>query len=182
MYPFLAQLKRFLGGQTRTELLPVHQLAEQLKSVSITGRMAYAITCLEIIIRDENLNQAEFQPLLDILWNFTSNPDLSDWEELIMPFIPDSEILDQEYDYKPYQNLSRELLAIIDEIIEVGRGNLYAGVITHSPATLESTLQVVRYMVANKHALPLIARFQRSPFTPQDQHGWGKRLDRAFFQ
>ncbi|GAA4506313.1 hypothetical protein GCM10023172_35430 [Hymenobacter ginsengisoli] len=182
MYQFLAQLKYFLGGQTRIQPLPMHQLTEQLKLVSITGRMAYAITCLEIIIRDEKLNEVEFQPLLDALWDFTSNPDLSDWEELIMPFIPDSEIPGQKYDYKPYQHLSQELLACIDEIIEVGRGNLYAGVRTHSPATLESTLQVVRYMLANNHPLPLIENFQRSPFTLQDQHGWGKRLNRDFFQ
>lgn len=158
------------------------QLTEQLKSISITGRMAYAITCLEIIIRDRKLNQVDFQPLLNALWNFTSNSDLSDWEELIMPFIPDAAGAGQNYAYKPYRSSSQETLACIDEIIEVGRGNLYAGVRTHSPATLESTLHVVRYMVANSHSLPAIENFQRSPFTLQDQHGWGKRVDRVFFQ
>ncbi len=163
-------------------------LTEQLKLVSITGRMAYAITCLEIIIRDRKLNQTDFQPLLNALWNFTSNPDLSDWEELIMLFIPNSQFRDKEQDFSIpqtlllYQALPQALLACIDEIIEVGRGNLYAGVRTHSPATLESTLQVVRYMAANDHSLPAIENFQRSPFTLQDQHGWGKRVDRAFFQ
>ena len=150
--------------------------------------MAYSITCLEIIIRAEKLNQIEFQPLLTTLWNFTSNPDLSEWEELIMPFIPDSEFKNKEQIFTIpqtlpfYQSLSQALVSCIDEIIEVGRGNLYAGTRTHSPATLESTMQVVRYMVTNKHALPLIERFQRSPFTLQDQHGWGKRVDRDFFQ
>lgn len=160
----------------------MHKLTEQLKSISITGRMAYAITCLEISIRAEKLNQEDFQPLLDTLWSFTSTPDLGEWEELIMPFIPDLKAANHDFDYEPYQSLSEPLLTCIDEIIEVGRGNLYAGVVTHSPATLESTLQVIRYMMANNHPLPLVENFQRSPFTLQDQHGWGKRVNRAFFQ
>lgn len=160
----------------------MQQLTQHLKSVSITGRMAYAITCLEIIIRVEKLNQVAFQPLLDALWDFTSNPDLGVWEERIMPFIPDAEILNQEYEYEVYQSLPQALLTCIDEIIEVGRGNLYAGVRTHSPETLESTLQVIEYMTANNYPLPPIENFQRSPFTLQDQHGWGKRVDQAFFQ
>lgn len=159
---------------------------QQLKAVSITGRMAYGITCLEVIIRHDNLDKEAFQPLLAALWDFTDNPDLSIWDENIMPFIPEDRE-DWPLGGTPaislfYQTLPPALLTCIAEIIDIGRGNLYAGVQSHSPATLASVMWVVQYMLANRYPLPQIENFQRSPFTLQDQHGWGNRVARSFFQ
>ncbi|HET9504061.1 MAG TPA: hypothetical protein VFO93_11000 [Hymenobacter sp.] len=159
---------------------------QQLKAVSITGRMAYSITCLEIIIQHDNLDQQAFQPLLTALWDFTDNPDLGNWDENIMPFIPEDRtgwpIGGTPAISLFYQTLPPALLTCIDEIIDVGRGNLYAGVQSHSPATLTSVMWVVQYMLAHGYPLPQTEIFQRSPFTLQDQHGWGNRVARSFFQ
>nr|GFD59054.1 hypothetical protein [Tanacetum cinerariifolium] len=54
--------------------------------------MAYSVTCLEIIVRHDKLDQEAFQPLLAALWDFADNPDLSIWEENIMRFIPEDRV------------------------------------------------------------------------------------------
>ena len=154
-------------------------IEEQLKTISITGRMAYCTTCLEIIIHQDKLSQEAFSPLLAALWDFTSNPDLSDWEEKIQQFIPE---LSSAETNELYKNISSPLLTCIDEIIEVGRGNLYTGVQSYSPATLSSAMWVVWYLLAGGYPLPRMDIFQRSPFTTQGQHGWGDRVDKSFFR
>ncbi|MET4105917.1 hypothetical protein [Hymenobacter sp. UYP22] len=172
----------------------LQQLEDHLKGVSITGRMAYCISCLESALASEQLHGPELENLLAHLWEFTSSTDLGDWEERIMDFLPEV-ILDSSQKQpafltveaakqlkKIYSVLSPSLLQCIDDIIEVGRGNLYAGTVGHSQNTLAPTMSVVRYMVAKGYALPAIDKFLRSPFSEQDSHGWGKRLDRRFFQ
>ena len=148
--------------------------------------MAYGITCLETIIQHDNLSQEAFKPVLAALWDFTDNPDLGIWDENIMHFIPEDRVglpLGGTPEISLfYQDISPALLSCIDEIIEIGRGNLYGGVQSHSPATLASTIWVAQYMLANDYPLPSIENFQRSLFTLQDQHGWGKRAPRSFFQ
>ncbi|MCR5890035.1 hypothetical protein LRS06_20110 [Hymenobacter sp. J193] len=172
----------------------LRQLEEQLKSVSITGRMAYCITCLENIFASEQLHEPELETLLMCLWDFTSNPDLSEWEERIMDFLPEivldgspKELVCLSVEAANrlkiiYQQLPQSLLRCIDDIIEVGRGNLYAGTVGRSQQTLTPTMAVVRHMVAQGYPLPIIDNFLRSPFSEQDQHGWGRRVERSFFQ
>ena len=174
--------------------VPVNPLALQLQTVSIRGRVAYCTTCLEVIFAAEKLNAAAFATLLSCLWDFTSSPDLSEWEDKAMDFYSDSILLegfdeqrqltaDEFQQLKTsYSALSAGQLACIDETIEVGRGNLYAGTVGYSACTLASTLKIVQHMQTNNYPLPPIERFLRSPFCEEDQHGWGKKVDRNFFQ
>lgn len=176
----------------RPEPAPVSPLEQQLRTVSITGRVAYCICCLETAFVAGNIDLTGIQPLLSCLWDFTSNPDLSNWEAKAVDFYSDSIFEEQtETQLAPaqiqrlkaaYFSLSPELLACIDEAIEVGRGNLYGGVVSHSECTLASTMHIVRFMNDKGYPLPAIEKFLRSPFNKEDMHGWGKRLDRNFFQ
>ncbi|MGI4886487.1 MAG: hypothetical protein ACRYFR_16140 [Janthinobacterium lividum] len=173
---------------------PVNPLALQLQTVSIRGRVAYCTTCLEVIFAAEKLNAAAFAPLLSCLWDFTSSNDLSEWEDKAMDFYSVSilvEGFDEQQQLKAddfqrlktsYSELSAGQLVCIDETIEVGRGNLYASTAGGSADTLASTLNIVQHMQTNNYPLPSIDRFLRSPFCEEDQHGWGKRADRSFFQ
>jgi hypothetical protein len=167
-------------------------LERQLQTVSIRGRVAYGATCLESILTSAATDVAEFAPLFACLWKFTSSPDLSEWEEKIMDFYSES-VLDnsEEINSPPPENLQRlrasytalstSQLACIDEAIEIGRGNLYAGVVGHSAATLASTMHLVHHLQAHGNPLPPIDKFLRSPFNQENQHGWGKPVDRSFF-
>ncbi|MBX0289527.1 hypothetical protein K3G63_03710 [Hymenobacter sp. HSC-4F20] len=169
-------------------------LEVQLQMVSITGRVAYCASCLETVFAIKQLHESELEALLACLWDFTSNPDLSNWEEHIVEFLPEvvAEDSDRELNLlcqqqaenlkKIYASLPASLLRCIDSAIEVGRGNLYAGIVDHSEYTLAPTMQVVRYMLLEGYPLPSINNFLRSPFSEQNMHGWGVRVDRTFFQ
>ena len=173
--------------------VPVSQLELQLRTVSIRGRVAYCTACLETVFQSKHVNSTASKALLACLWEFTSSSDLSEWEEKIACFYSDS-VLESENDQQnsspsvPFQQLRdtysalpKSLLQCIDEAIEVGRGNLYAGTVGYSECTLSSTMRVVRYMQKKDFPLPTLERFLRSPFTQED-HGWGKRVDRSYFQ
>jgi hypothetical protein len=170
----------------------ISDLERQLQTVSIRGRVAYGATCLESILTSAATDVAEFTPLLACLWDFTSSTDLSEWEEKIMDFYSESVLNNsEEVSGLPsinaqrlrasYATLSASQLACIDEAIEIGRGNLYAGVVGHSADTLASTMKLVQYLQAHGRSLPPIDKFLRSPFNQENQHGWGKRVDRNFF-
>ncbi|GAB2870840.1 hypothetical protein [Hymenobacter ruber] len=158
----------------RPELTLVGPLEQQLRTVSITGRVAYCICCLETAFAAENINLTDVQPLLSCLWDFTSNPDLSRWEEKAVDFYSESILVDQAETHlapsqiqrlkEVYYALSPKLLACIDETIEVGRGNLYAGVVGYSECTLAPTMHIVRFMIEKGYHLPPIEKFLCSPF------------------
>ena len=167
-------------------------LERQLQTVSIRGRVAYGATCLETILTPAVADVTEFAPLFACLWEFTSSMDLSEWEERIMDFYSES-VLDDSKEIKvlshensqklraSYAALSTSQLTCIDEAIEIGRGNLYAGIVGHSAATLASTMHLVRYLQAHGYPPPRVDKFLRSPFNQENQHGWGKPVDRNFF-
>lgn len=169
----------------------VSDLEKQLRTVSIRGRVAYGTVCLETILMSAT-DVTQFTPLLACLWEFTSSTDLSEWEEKIMDFYSES-VLDNTREIKSlslessqrlranYAALSTSQLTCIDEAIEIGRGNLYAGVVGHSAATLASTMHLVRYLQTHSYPLPPIDKFLRSPFNQENQHGWGKSVDHNFF-
>jgi hypothetical protein len=170
----------------------VSDLERQLQTVSIRGRVAYGMTCLKSILTGATADATEFAPLFACLWEFTSSTDLSEWEEKVMDFYSES-VLDDSEEVKTlspensqrlrasYAALSTSQLACIDETIEIGRGNLYAGIVGHSAATLASTMYLVQYLQAHGYSLPPVDKFLRSPFSQENQHGWGKPVDRNFF-
>lgn len=177
--------------------LPLTQpngLELQLRNVSISGRVAFCITCFEISIAQQNLNKTDFEILLTSLWDFTSNTDLSDWHERITNFIPNVVLNDpfEELDFLSlsqfndlkslYLLLPDDMLECIEDIFEVGSSNLYGGTGDYSEFTLRPTMSVVKYMLNNNFPLPPIEKFLRSPFNEENMHGWGKRVDRSFFQ
>lgn len=170
----------------------VSALERQLQTVSILGRVAYGATCLEVMLTSVATDVADFAPLFVCLWEFTSSSDLSEWEEKIMDFYSEAVLNNpEEINGLPpanssrlrasYAALSTSQLACIDEAIEIGRGNLYAGVVGYSAATLASTMHLVQHLQAHSYPLPPIDKFLRSPFNQENQHGWGKRVYRSFF-
>ena len=64
---------------------------ERLKKVSIRGRMALGISCLEILLESEGLiEKEEMKKLLSHLWEFTSSERLDLWEDQMMGYEPEA--------------------------------------------------------------------------------------------
>lgn len=171
-------------------------IENRAKHISILGRVALGIRCLEIFGEALGINREEkIIRLLRLLWDFTSTSQLDVWETQIHEFDPaflqeeaalndfkGVEVLTQaealDY-YKFYQQLPVDYLNSISLVIEIGRNNLYAGTGEYSSSTLVPLLELQRIMEQNQIPCPALEPFEKSHFS--EFHGWGFPRERAFF-
>jgi len=173
------------------------EIEERLKKVSIKGRMALGIRCLEINLQDlDLLGYPEVQKMLSDFWEYTSSNNLVDWEEKILEYEPWFLFANVERNkYKGFRYLSNDeaqgiynvmkkfeirLSEIIEEVIEVGISNLYSGIREYSECSLRATINVLEMLKEINLPLPDLEKFERSKFS--EHHGWGIRRDRNFFE
>ena len=52
---------------------------EELKNISIRGRMAYLISSFENVLLHYNCNKEEWRWLLEKLWSYTKIQYIDDW-------------------------------------------------------------------------------------------------------
>jgi hypothetical protein len=164
-------------------LVPVH-IQKDLKSVSISGRMAMAVTCFEHIVKTMNLSSSAIDDLIDTFWQFVETNDLSEWEATVLdktanicdyierstPLPPDSE----------FRHLPPFLLQMVSDIVDLGRGNLYGAVVDYSQETYRLTLEVLNLALGHGFSIPSIEPFLRSQIT--ESRGWGNPVPRAYFK
>ncbi|MEM6697358.1 MAG: hypothetical protein AAF599_03110, partial [Bacteroidota bacterium] len=63
------------------------EIVERLKKISITGRMALGIRCLETNLQDLGLlGYPEVQKMLSDFWEYTSSNRLDIWENNILEY------------------------------------------------------------------------------------------------
>ncbi|MEN0048749.1 MAG: hypothetical protein AAF806_16930 [Bacteroidota bacterium] len=172
------------------------EIVERLKKISITGRMALGIRCLETNLQDLGLlDYPEVQRMLSDFWEYTSSNNLVEWEEKILEYEPWFLFANVERTgFKGFKHLSndeakkiydvikrfeRRLSEIITEVIEIGISNLYSGVRKYSECSLRATMNVMEMLEAMKIPLPNLEIFEKSKFS--EHHGWGIRRDRSFF-
>lgn len=151
--------------------------------------MAFGVTCLTRALTHFSRHDEPWaRQLIEELWVFISSSDLSCWEQNVLAHLMKTEPESNQKRAQTataaalhhwYATLPPALVDLIDEVVEIGRGNLYAGVVGCSPETLESTMSVVRFMHQQQLPLPDLAPFERSSFS--EYHGWGNRVDRSFF-
>jgi hypothetical protein len=155
------------------------EFIEQLKRISITGRMALGITCLENILRTLSIECEELSKFISLLWKFTSSNTLDDWEEQVCQEV---ELLfrSKETSVSQVSKIPLYIFEIIDEVIEIGRGNLYCGIREYSEYTLFALLKVLNSMEKNNFAIPRLDKFKKSSFSEFD--GWGNRVDPSYFK
>ncbi len=172
-------------------------MENRIKKISINGRMALGVICLERFVKLKELhNNEEVLELLELLWEFTSSNTLDKWEEKIKEYQPccieetykekkyeDYEFLTKEkikkY-YKLYKESSPDLEEMVESVIEIGCGNLYGGTGEYSKWTLNPTVTVLKIMKRNEIDIPDLKIFERSSF--KEKHGWGERRDRLFYE
>lgn len=150
-----------------------------LELISITGRFAFGVTCLERLCEEWQIKNQQINELIELLWTFTSSDDLSVWDKHVYDALP-------EYIYEipikfGYEFLHKDkkkiLTDVILEIIEIGMANSYGGF--KSEYTMVHTLNVINLLETNNIALPDLKPFQKSKVS--ELHGWGNRVDRDFF-
>jgi hypothetical protein len=111
---------------------PLADLAKNLEPVSINGRVAFGITCLEIMCSHWQISGASVQALLDKMWEFTESNRLDLWEEEVLEYCPGSPVPDEEdADCFGLHHLPDEkqkaFCEMVYKVCEIGTANLYGG-------------------------------------------------------
>ena len=63
---------------------------EELKNISIRGRMAYLIRSFENVLLHYNCNKEEWRWLLEKLWSYTKIQYIDDWMYELAEYMPNS--------------------------------------------------------------------------------------------
>jgi hypothetical protein len=168
-------------------------LQEKLKRISIRGRMALAITCLDMILTDRKVDSVEKLSLLDIFWQFVENEEenLAKWDQdrrqhdLLMDLTNYAGGWTSEKPTKySFAELDDWIYQVIFEVDELGLGELYSAVQGFSNNTLENLTAILNLIVEHGYTIPSLEPFLRSPFDDTSKwgvKGWGKPSPRTFY-
>ena len=164
---------------------------EIFKLISIRGRLAYGIFCLEQAFKESNKENELSSKIIKILWEFTTSENLSEWEEEITDYEPiyvnDDSFIgyetltnDQVLELKGfYKNLPYNIIQLIENSIDIGMSNLYSGTGEFSPSSLEPTMKVFKTAQLSLSKKPNPEAFLISKYT--EFHGWGNNINRQDF-
>jgi hypothetical protein len=155
---------------------------DKIETISIRGRLAFGATCFERALKHYNARTEQMNKLLLAIWQFTASEKLDQWEQNMRKFLVDDYQLQEfshKYDVSFLQEKEQQFLyELIDNVIEIGMGNLYAGYV--SKYTLNPTIKVAELMEREGIALPTLENFKRSKAS--EAHGWGNCVDKSFFR
>ena len=104
---------------------------EELKNISIRGRMAYLISSFENVLLHYNCNKEEWRWLLEKLWSYTKIQYIDDWMYELAEYMPnsiledtmeDAEYITEEFKYlhRLYSNSNQEIHLFLKIIFECG--------------------------------------------------------------
>jgi hypothetical protein len=162
---------------------------DKFKEVSIRGRAAYAILCLEKVITHFGLDKYDWSFILHQLWSITKSK-LGSWHYPLAECTGRSIINDEEY-LDDLEFLTKErfwelntlykksnsiILRIIDLIFEISTRDLYSSIVNASPDTLIYLREIIDLMEQNNISLPDVNLFKKFPFT--ENEGWGREFTR----
>ena len=164
-------------------------MTDSFQEISIRGRLAYGVTCLESVLKHYGIkNELLDEIVLPSIWAFTSSRDLGAWDNSINKIDPnnllgDSVIISSSNAENPlkrlYQSLPDFIVEMISNVIEIGTANLYGGTQQGSPHSLKPLKNVIQACKMNNVTLPDITPFKKSLF--EEYHGWGHERERNFF-
>ena len=169
----------------QAQKLVYKQLNEEaiLKEMSIKGRFAFAMRCLELLLdKERDIDKPIVQRILAQLWSYTKSDRLDDWEEEVFAFDPQLQAVDIEEFSSPakkeieeireyYLTASETVRELISAIISIGRDNLYAATIDYSKSTLTPTVRVMNLTQEVVGRIPDVESFRKFAFSDRD--GWG---------
>lgn len=168
----------------------------QIKAISIRGRFAYGLICLEKLAQQQGFNIKQFLELLDEMWQVTCSEKLGSWEDFLLAnnpkvIIPDFEAFVQgritfkQIGLNYFRNeaelfakvdflkaLPQPALDLLEKLEEIANRNLFADTGRYS----ESTFQLFVEMLS---VLDAIEGFQRPEIDCvafshfNHNYGWG---------
>ena len=162
-------------------------MIKNFEKISIRGRVAFAISCLENSIKFYSLEQLDWSFLVNKLWSYT-NSNIGTWHYIMSeatPFgvvgqtdnVDDLEYLSVEEIKKLeilYINSNKVVNSIIDLIFDIGTRDLYASIVNNSPTTIKYLTEIIELLSDNQIPLPDIEKFKK--FSISENEGWGNEF------
>ena len=158
-------------------------LTDELKNISIRGRMAYLLCSFENLLLYYDCDKDEWKPVLEKLWAYTKMEYLDDWMYEIAEYLPNSILEDTMEDaeyiteieihtlYKLYNKTSQEIQSFLSIIYECGTHELYGRLCDNSPDTLKLVEEARNILKTQNINLLDFSDFKK--YTYQECGGWG---------
>ncbi|WP_108867402.1 hypothetical protein [Aquimarina aquimarini] len=166
-------------------------MKSEFNDISIRGRVAYAIMCLENAIKWYKKDNLDWSFLFQLLWSFMKG-NVADWHYPMAEATPRSILFDAEYSVKEMNYINREeyskltnlynssnevIIFILNKLFEIGTRDLYSSISNNSLDTLEYLEDIIDIMNKNKIPLPEVKFFKK--FSINENNGWGRELNRS---
>jgi hypothetical protein len=178
-----------------------NQEIDKIKKISIRGRFAYGLICLEKVIEEKDLKLPELESLIINMWEITNSDKLGWWQDLLIENNPKVVIGDYELfkngnvifeeigfatiaDKVEFEKrveflkkLPHPVIEIIDKLVEIANQNLFAGGGEFSESTLEPTIELIEILdTIGNFRRPKIELVQFSEFS--QNNGWGNKFSK----
>lgn len=162
---------------------------KDFNAVSIKGRAAYAICCLERAIEKFDDKNPTWDFVLNKLWEFTDTKFIPEWQELSAELIPGVILANNspsEFEFiakgelkslkSLYKNTHLDLCKIVEAIFDIGSIEISdENIHGNSEDTLNALSNVVGLCEYHKIELPSQEIFKKYKFS--EAEGWGKRFN-----
>lgn len=180
---------RWRSGKTEKNAQE-HTAIQDLETVSLKGRVAFGIRCFENVLLEQHYDTAEWEPVLEKLWLFTSIRYLDDWSDMIAEILPenllefrayerhDFEHLDEESFerlYRLYQTADEKIDVLMTAIYNIGTSHAYSRIEGNGGESLRELEKLIEYMAKIGVSLPDAAGFKQ--FSISENKGWGNSFD-----
>ena len=173
---------------------------EIFKQISIRGRFAYGLTCLEKLIVFYGINNTILNSTIKKFWEFTNIEKLGELEDYFCNIDPfciltdypklkeqperkhefgydDLTLNEMEQVFELYKDLPLNIRDILTHLVTIANSNISAGCGEFSILTFEPTLKIAN--IISEYSLidaPKPTDFLFSDF--RQNHGWGDRFEK----
>ncbi len=157
-------------------------MRELIENISIRGRVAFIILCIENVLKCQN-HFTKWNKVLEIFWSQTNSDFVDEWLYKISKVMPES-ILEDEYvendvisfiEYSElkvlYDSSPKYLFELMECAFECGTKALYGTVHNNSDETILPVLMCVDIMNRENIELPNIELLKK--FNSNENFGWG---------
>lgn len=162
---------------------------KQFESISMTGRLAYAILCFEAYLLRKH-PERDFKPLSAMLWLGTSSMNWDDFYELMDDLSSEFLLVSTNYDPSNFSQLTAEEFNTICPLIkgiesetdpffsilhDITSVYAYSTVPGQGKESIDILFKAIALLETNGIELPNVNLVAFSSFSERD--GWGKRFD-----
>lgn len=164
---------------------------KKIEEISLRGRIAYAIMCIEAYLKNEYPNK-NWMILSQKMWEAT-NSSLEEWFFSFKEFIPEFVFEFQNYEASDFEYISKndyyyltklyqdvkndvnELLQLLNWIVELYLYTVIPGI---GKDSIDIIKKIEKYLISRKVILPDLQKISFSKFS--ELHGWGNCFDGTY--